>query len=247
MSSAAGSPATASTVSPLSCSPQAQGRGCGRSPCSGRSRYARSLDTTLLDIALDRVAPYVPPRSIAVNAHHLAEQVVAHVRDRAWMSVEAPDALGTAGAVGELRGWLDGRDLLIANGDVCFSRPPDLAEFVADWDRVRPRLLVVEDRARADFEGEVAIRRRLAPPRGHASSLPAEPAGLYEAVWRDRRSTWCRPMSTMSTPPTRRRTCAPTSCSPAASRSSAPARRSTAESNVASSGRGHRGCERASG
>ena len=65
--------------------------------------------TTPLDLALDRVTPYVPPGSTAVNAHHLADQIVAHVGDRAHVSVEAPVALGTAGAVGALRGWLGAR------------------------------------------------------------------------------------------------------------------------------------------
>jgi N-acetyl-alpha-D-muramate 1-phosphate uridylyltransferase len=143
-------------------------------------------DTTFLDLALDRVGRYVPPGSIAVNAHHLAEQVVAHVGDRAWLSVEAPEALGTAGAVGALRGWLDARDLLIANGDVCFSGPPDLAAFVAGWDRVRPRLLVVEDLERADFDGKWRFAGVSLLPAAIAASLPAEPAGLYEVVWRDR-------------------------------------------------------------
>lgn len=143
------------------------------------------LDTTLLDLALDRVSGHVPSGSVAVNAHHLAEQVVAHVGDRARVSVESPRALGTAGAVGALRGWLDGRDLLITNGDVCFSRPPDLTGFIADWDRVRPRLLVVDDPLRADFEGRWRFAGVSLLPSAAAASLPAEPAGLYEAVWRE--------------------------------------------------------------
>ena len=38
------------------------------------------VDTTLLDLALDRVAPHVPPGAVAVNAHHLADQIVASRR-----------------------------------------------------------------------------------------------------------------------------------------------------------------------
>jgi len=46
--------------------------------------------TTLLDAALARVAAAVPlsPRDVAVNAHWLAEQIVAAVGDRAHVSVE---------------------------------------------------------------------------------------------------------------------------------------------------------------
>src|SRR3954451_16292327 len=79
--------------------------------------------TTLLDAALARVAAVVPltAAGVAVNAHWLAEQVVAAVGDRSHLSVETPVALGTAGAVGALREWLAGRDLLIANSDVWFT------------------------------------------------------------------------------------------------------------------------------
>jgi N-acetyl-alpha-D-muramate 1-phosphate uridylyltransferase len=142
-------------------------------------------DTTLLDLALDRVRPHVAAGSIAVNAHHLAEQIVAHVGDRAHVSVERPDALGTAGAVGALRDWLAGRDVLIANGDVFYGEPPDLAGLVAGWDRERPRLLVVEDLKRADFDARWRFAGVSLLPGAIAAALPATPSGLYEVVWRD--------------------------------------------------------------
>jgi molybdopterin-guanine dinucleotide biosynthesis protein A len=141
--------------------------------------------TTLLDLALDRVREVVPPAATAVNAHHLADQVVDHVGDRVQVSVEQPEALGTAGAVGKLRGWLAGRDVLVANGDVCLDPPVDVERFVAEWDRGRPRLLVVADPERADFEGRWRFAGLSLLPGGIAASLPAEPAGLYELVWRD--------------------------------------------------------------
>lgn len=140
---------------------------------------------TLLDMALDRVAEVVPldPRHVAVNAHWLADQVVAHVGDRAHVSVEEPEALGTAGAVGRLKDWVDGRDLLVVNGDAWYASEPDLAGFVAGWDRVRPRLLVVEDPERPDFEGRWRFAGASLLPGALAVGLPAEPTGLYELVW----------------------------------------------------------------
>ena len=102
------------------------------------------------------------------------------------MSVESPVALGTAGAVGALRSWLDGRDVLITNGDVCFTVAPDLPDFVAQWDRERPRLLVVEDRDRPDFDGRWRFAGVSLLPGDVAAALPVEPAGLYEVVWRNR-------------------------------------------------------------
>jgi MurNAc alpha-1-phosphate uridylyltransferase len=140
---------------------------------------------TLLDLALQRVAPYADAASTAVNAHHLADQIVAAVGDRARVSVEMPEALGTAGAVGALRDWIDGRDVLIANGDVWFPESPDLSEFVAQWDRVRPRLLVVQDSGRPDFDDKWRFAGVSLLPAAIAASLAAEPTGLYEVVWRN--------------------------------------------------------------
>jgi len=142
--------------------------------------------TTLLDAALDRVATAVPltPADVAVNAHWLAEQIVAAVGPRAHVSVEEPEALGTAGAVGKLREWLAGRDVLIANADAWLAGPVDVRRFVDEWDRQRPRLLVVADDVRPDFEQRWRFcgLSLLAGPV--AARLEPVPSGLYEAVWR---------------------------------------------------------------
>jgi GTP:adenosylcobinamide-phosphate guanylyltransferase len=140
---------------------------------------------SLLDAALDRVALAVPigPDTVAVNAHWLADHVVAAVGGRAHVSVETPVALGTAGAVGALRDWLAGRDLLVANGDVWFGGDVDVAGFVTGWDARHPRLLVVEDRSRPDFEGRWRFAGLSLLPGAVAAALPATPSGLYEAVW----------------------------------------------------------------
>src|SRR4051794_23879900 len=72
----------------------------------------------LLDGNLARVAAVVGsgPEHVAVNAHHHANQLAAHVAGRAHLSVEEPEALGTAGAVAHLRPWLAGRPVLVVNG-----------------------------------------------------------------------------------------------------------------------------------
>lgn len=141
--------------------------------------------TTLLDAALGRVSTVldVSPDTVTVNAHWLAEQIVAAVEGRVHLSVEQPQALGTAGAVGAIREWLGDRDLLIANGDVWWSHTPDLASFVDEWDRERPRLLVVADVERADFEGRWRFGGFSLLPGLVARSLEPVPSGLYEEVW----------------------------------------------------------------
>jgi NDP-sugar pyrophosphorylase family protein len=141
--------------------------------------------TTLLDAALGRVEQVLPvsPATVAVNAHWLADQIVEHVADRAHVSVEEPEALGTAGAVGQLLGWLDGRDVLVANGDVWFDGPVDVRGLVDGWDGARPRLLVVADRHRADFDGRWRFAGLSLLPAAVTRTLEARPSGLYELVW----------------------------------------------------------------
>jgi molybdopterin-guanine dinucleotide biosynthesis protein A len=143
-------------------------------------------DTTLLDLALDRVGEVVPPTATAVNAHHLAQQIAEHVGAGMHLSIEEPVALGTAGAVGAIAAWRGDRDLLIANGDVYLDPPVDVASFVAGWAGDQPRLLVVADDDRPDFHGGWRFAGLSLLPADLAATLPAEPLGLYEAVWRDR-------------------------------------------------------------
>ena len=142
-------------------------------------------NSTLLDAALGRVAQVVPvsPETVAVNAHWLADQIVAHVDGKVHVSVETPQALGTAGAVGAIRAWLGERDLLIANGDVWWSGRADLEGFVAGWDRRRPRLIVVADATHPDFEGKWRFAGISLLPGTIAGRLQPVPSGLYELVW----------------------------------------------------------------
>jgi MurNAc alpha-1-phosphate uridylyltransferase len=165
----------------------AAGRGERLRPLTDRSPKPL-LDVggrTLLDDALVRVGSAVPldPADVAVNAHWLADQIVAAVAGRAHVSIEQPEALGTAGAVGRLRDWLAGRDVLIANGDVWYDAPLDVAAFVEEWDRSRPRLLVVADQERPDFDGAWRFAGLSLLPAVIARSLEPVPSGLYEVVW----------------------------------------------------------------
>jgi MurNAc alpha-1-phosphate uridylyltransferase len=146
--------------------------------------------TTLLDLALEALGTAVGegPGRLAVNAHHLAEQVVTHVGGRAHVEVEQPVALGTAGALGGLRGWVDGRDVLLLNGDVLLDGPA-VAQLLDGWDGDRSRLLVVPaGRRRVDFEDDRGRWRYVGAcllPGAAVAGLPATPSGLYEVLWRD--------------------------------------------------------------
>lgn len=140
----------------------------------------------LVDLALGHAtaALGVPerPDDVAVNAHHLAEQLVAHLGGRVHLSVE-PEAFGTAGALAYLREWIDGRDVLVLNADAW--RPGGVAELLDGWDGVRQRLLVTPDPARGDF-GDLRYTGAALLPWTVVSRLEPVPAGLYEVCWRGR-------------------------------------------------------------
>lgn len=84
-------------------------------------------NVALLDRALDRVAALglTGPADVAVNACYLAGRVVEHVGDRAHLSVEPGDPLGTSGGVGNLRDWVAGRGVLVVNADAYHADPHD--------------------------------------------------------------------------------------------------------------------------
>lgn len=145
-------------------------------------------NVALLDLALERLAAVCGPgaQHLAVNAHHLAARIVAHVGGRAHTVVEQPEALGTAGALGGLRSWLDGRDVLVTNADIYL--PDGLDALGAGWDGQRCRLLVAPTAGHADFtdaSGPVRYVGACLLPWRLVRHLAPEPSGLYEVLWGD--------------------------------------------------------------
>lgn len=135
----------------------------------------------LLDGALQRVARHTD--RVAVNAHHLAGQIRDHLllRPEVHLSVEEPVALGTAGAIGALRGWLGGRHVLVHNADAWMTDPLDA--LLDGWSGDVPRLLVAPaDERRADFADRRFVGVSLLPG-ALAHALEPVPSGLYETVW----------------------------------------------------------------
>jgi MurNAc alpha-1-phosphate uridylyltransferase len=138
----------------------------------------------LVDLALDRVESYAGagPDGVAVNAHYRASEIADHVGDRAWLSIEQPQALGTAGALGRLRPWINGRPVLVTNSDAYL--PAGLSELIDGWDGERIRLLGKEVGQPSDF-GTIRYVGACLMPWSAVQPLEPEPAGLYELVWRD--------------------------------------------------------------
>jgi N-acetyl-alpha-D-muramate 1-phosphate uridylyltransferase len=131
----------------------------------------------LVDLAIERVQPAAG--EVAVNVHHGREQMEAHLSGRVHLSFEEVEPLGTAGALGHLRDWVDGRDVLVVNGDAWC--PGSLQDFAESWDGERVRLLLAGDDALTPTS---RIAAALMPWKA-VSLLAAVPSGLYECSWRE--------------------------------------------------------------
>lgn len=130
----------------------------------------------LVDHALARLAAVTDHQ--AVNVHHGRAPMEAHLDGRVHLSVEEPRALGTAGALGHLRDWLDGRDALVVNADL-WTRAT-LEPLIDGWDGARPRILVAGPPV---LTPRVVLLGTLLPWAAVAR-LAATPSGLYERCLR---------------------------------------------------------------
>jgi NDP-sugar pyrophosphorylase family protein len=132
-------------------------------------------NVALVDLAIARVRSAVD--DLAVNIHHGRAAMEAHLPAGVHLSVEAERPLGTAGALGYLRPWLDGRGALVVNVDAWC--PGSLAGFVDGWDGTRVRLLVAGAESltpTSRIAGALLPWRTIEP-------LSPQPSGLYELVW----------------------------------------------------------------
>jgi NDP-sugar pyrophosphorylase family protein len=136
-------------------------------------------NVALVDLALGRARTVAT--DVAVNIHHGRELMEQHLIGRAHLSVEEPDALGTAGALGLLRSWIDDRPVLVLNSDGWHRHL--LSTFVEEWDGERVRLLTVNSPERGDF-GPLRYAGAALMPWSIVAGLEPRPSGLYEVSWR---------------------------------------------------------------
>jgi NDP-sugar pyrophosphorylase family protein len=132
----------------------------------------------LLDWAMEALSGATS--DLAVNVCHHPDRMLAHLAARhpsVHVSLEEPPALGTAGAIGRLRPWLDGRAALVVNADTWHR--VDLRQFVHDWDGERVRLLTPTAGPFGPGSGVVASLL----PRWAVDRCAPEPSGLWEQVW----------------------------------------------------------------
>jgi UTP-glucose-1-phosphate uridylyltransferase len=132
----------------------------------------------LVDHAIARVEPLVS--AVAVNVHGSQPMLRDHVTGRVHVSIEQDERLGTGGALGRLRPWIDGRHVLVHNADSFVD--DDLGALIDGWDGVRPRLLVRTEDHDSDFGRHRFLGVSLVPA-AIAAMLPDERCGLYDLVW----------------------------------------------------------------
>ena len=140
----------------------------------------------LVDLAIEHVRSITP--DVAVNVHHHRHRMEEHLATKGvHVSVEPDEPLGTAGAIGKLREWIDGRPTFVHNSDA-WHAAADLASLLLDgWDGERIRLLVVEPRPgspTADFDDGTIFAGASLNPWRDVRCLRPEPTGLWEVSWR---------------------------------------------------------------
>jgi MurNAc alpha-1-phosphate uridylyltransferase len=142
-------------------------------------------NVTLLDRTLARLAALglAGPERVAVNACYLADQVVRHTGGRATLSVEPGEPLGTSGGVANLRHWIDGRGILVANADA-YLAGPGVDPLLDGWDGETVRLLGVPAGDRPGEFGRHRFAGMSLLPWSMVRTLRPEPSDLVRTVWR---------------------------------------------------------------
>ena len=193
-----------SGVEPGTANGRGRGALCGVVLAAGEGQRLRPLtlsvpkalcpvgNVALLDRALARLAGagLSGPADVAVNAAYLAGQIVRHVGGRAHLSVEEDGPLGTSGGLGRLKGWIDGRSVLVGNADAYLADPArepgkDIAALLDGWSGETVRMLTKPVPAGADggFSGRRFAGFSLLPWR-YVRLLRDEHDELVRTVWR---------------------------------------------------------------
>lgn len=130
----------------------------------------------MIDLALDRLR--LVTDDLAVNVHESQSALRDHLAGSVHVSTEAGARLGTAGALGALRGWIDGRPTVLVNGDTWC--PGGIEDLLDGWAGDRIRILVAGE---APLGPGARIAGALMP-WSEVQELEAEPSGLWEVSWR---------------------------------------------------------------
>lgn len=139
--------------------------------------------TTLAERAIAQVGA-VTGTPVLVNVHHGRDQMEARLGGRrdVLLSIEEPEALGTAGALALMADVLDERSALVVNADTVHAE--DLRSFVSEWDGQRVRVLAIPQPDVGGFGPRSGVVASIVP-WDRIRELAATPSGLWEVLWRD--------------------------------------------------------------
>jgi len=141
---------------------------------------------TLLDRAFDAAARLglSGPDAVAVNAWHLADQIVTAAAGRAHVSMESgPAPLGSSGGLAALRDWIDGRDTVVVNADA-YLAGGSLDGLADGWDGTGVRMLGVPAGDRPAEFGAYRFAGLSVLPWRYLEKLGPGPGDLVLDVWR---------------------------------------------------------------
>lgn len=90
--------------------------------------------TPLLDHTL-RLVNGIQPQTIVVNAHYLADQIGAHLRETdVKISIEKPDILDTGGGLKAALPLLKQSSVMTSNSDCIWDGPNPFQQLLENWD-----------------------------------------------------------------------------------------------------------------
>lgn len=138
-------------------------------------------DQTLLQRALDLLAPHV--EELAVNVSDHVDWFRSAVPAGVHLAEEGPEPLGTGGAIHNLLGWIGDRDVIVLNADSVHIG--DIAPFAAQRRATPTRLLVTHDSRRPDFDGLWRFTGLSAMQRPVLDGLGPDSRDLYHHLWVD--------------------------------------------------------------
>lgn len=132
-------------------------------------------------------------RRVVVNAHYLAEQIIAHLAGRAGVTVvhETPEILETGGGLRNALRLLGPGPVVTLNPDGWFRTPDPLRALLSGWDGSAEALLLLVPKARAlahsgpgdfdlDADGRLVRRKGEEAPFVYTGLQVIRPDGLHQ-------------------------------------------------------------------
>lgn len=164
----------------------AAGRGTRLAPLAGdRPKPSFPIGSvTLLQRAIDTIQPFVDEVAVNFSAH--ADWFRANLPSGIERFDEGATPLGTAGAIVNMRSWINGRNVVVLNADsIHFG---DVGPFITKPATAATRLLTTLDRTRPDFDGAWRFTGLSYMDASVVEDLNDDAEDLYHDLWKAQRA-----------------------------------------------------------